>query len=396
MKYGGYSRKLVSPPSFMTLFVLSPPIAMALSRSSRALSCTAGIKEQIESGFAEHWERLKRLRKDHGSTPLDSVSVDQVVGGMHGVPGILWEPSELDGEGRVRVRGNTLQQLRSRLPSNEDEPWAEGLLWLLMTGQIPRREEVEALRSNLERRHRECQLGSALGVMESMPAGTSNMARLSAGVLALQQGSKFNEAYSRGRVAKSELWVPALEDCLDIIAILPGIIAKALGIRPAEGFDASADWAQRLCRLLGKGDTVSDDSMRSFVLSYCGSLGGDPSAHTSHMIGSTLADPYLAFAAAINCMDREATSPEESELVRDFARHRLPDSPSLGNSSQGDEPFATLRHLGLPADWPLVAAPRSLGILSHFVIARAFRLPMEYPRSLTSASIWHHASTRLP
>jgi citrate synthase len=40
--------------------------------------------------------------------------------------------------------------------------------------------------------------------------------------------------------------------------------------------------------------------MRLYLVIHADHEGGNVSAHTSHLVGSALSDPYLSFAAALN------------------------------------------------------------------------------------------------
>ena len=46
---------------------------------------------------------VKSLMADHGSTPISTVQVEQVVGGGRGVPCLVWETSQLDANKVCRV-----------------------------------------------------------------------------------------------------------------------------------------------------------------------------------------------------------------------------------------------------------------------------------------------------
>lgn len=79
-----------------------------------------------------------------GDRILSQVSVSQVIGGMRGIPGLLWETSLLDAESGIHFRGLALPECLRRLPriDGEEEPRPEGMLWLLLTKQIPTKEQV--------------------------------------------------------------------------------------------------------------------------------------------------------------------------------------------------------------------------------------------------------------
>jgi citrate synthase len=52
--------------------------------------------------------------------------------------GMLWETSLLDAEEGIRFRGHSIPELQAILPGAQPggEPLPEGLLWLLMTGEV--------------------------------------------------------------------------------------------------------------------------------------------------------------------------------------------------------------------------------------------------------------------
>ena len=79
-----------------------------------------------------------------GDRVLSQVSVSQVIGGMRGIPGLLWETSLLDAESGIHFRGIALPECLRQLPriDGEEEPRPEGMLWLLLTKEIPTKEQV--------------------------------------------------------------------------------------------------------------------------------------------------------------------------------------------------------------------------------------------------------------
>lgn len=68
---------------------------------------------------------------------------------MRGIKGLIWDPSVLDPEEGIRFRGYTIPECQKLLPSattsGGEEPLPEGLFWLLVTGEIPTQEQVQAL-----------------------------------------------------------------------------------------------------------------------------------------------------------------------------------------------------------------------------------------------------------
>lgn len=78
------------------------------------------------------------------------------------------------------------------------------------------------------------------------------------GLLALQPGSKFNQAYSTGQLKKSDYWEYTLEDSITMIAQMPELAARIYrrsfhdGVLPTP--DKSLDWAGNYAHMLGIGN----------------------------------------------------------------------------------------------------------------------------------------------
>jgi len=54
--------------------------------------------------------------------------------------------------------------------------------------------------------------------------------------------------------------------------------------------------------MLGYDDPSFDELMRLYLCIHTDHEGGNASAHATHLVGSTLADPYLAYAAGLNAL----------------------------------------------------------------------------------------------
>lgn len=108
------------------------------------------------------------------------------------------------------------------MPSAEEkgEPLPEGLLWLLLTGDLPNKEQVSGLTEDLKRREKLPK--HVKSVIDAMPETTHPMTYFSQAVMALQPESKFAKAYEEG-VHKSKLWSFYYEDSMDLISKLPQV-----------------------------------------------------------------------------------------------------------------------------------------------------------------------------
>merc|ERR1719223_580415 len=130
------------------------------------------------------------------------------------------------------------------------------------------------------------------------------MTQLSIGVSACQTESKFAKAYSDG-AHKSEYWQHTYEDVMDVIAKMPEIAAIIYRTKYFDGVvnkDKSLDFSGNFCRMLGYEDDGFDELMRLYMVIHSDHEGGNTSAHATHLVGSTLSDPYLSFSAGLNAL----------------------------------------------------------------------------------------------
>ena len=207
----------------------------------------------------------------------------------------------------IRFRGHTIPDLQKTLPTAsgkvEDEPQPEGLLWLLLTGELPTAEEVQGLTADL---HSRAKLPAHVEQMiRSFPKGMHPMTQLSSAVLALQTESKFAKQYHEG-INKMDYWKPTLDDSLDLIARLPEVAALIYRCTYKDGkvadYDDSLDYSANFCRMLGYDDPRFDELMRLYITIHSDHEGGNASAHATHLVGSTLSDPYLSLSGGLNAL----------------------------------------------------------------------------------------------
>jgi len=145
-------------------------------------------------------------------------------------------------------------------------------------------------------------------LIRSLPKTMHPMTQLSIGLQACQTDSKFAAAYANG-VHKSKYWETTLEDVLDVIAKLPSIAALIYRNTFKDGkcnlkdpSYANLDYSATFNRMLGYNGADFDELMRLYLVIHSDHEGGNASAHTTHLVGSTLADPYLSFASGLNAL----------------------------------------------------------------------------------------------
>lgn len=288
--------------------------------------------ETPQSGCAQ--EKVKTLRKECGSAVLGQVTVEQAIGGMRGIPGMLWETSLLDPEEGIRFRGYSIPELQAKLPLAKPggQPMPEGLLWLLLTGDIPTKEQASAVTEML--RERSTLPPFIANTLNTLHNDAHPMAQLATAVLALQSHSKFAAAYERG-IPKTQYWDPVFEDSMDLIAKLPAIAALIYrrtyhGDLPPSPHP-TLDWAANLAYMMGHGENDDAlDMMRLYQTIHADHEGGNVSAHATHLVGSALSDPYLSFAAGMTGLAGPLHGLANQEVLRWLrdVRAQVGDSPS--------------------------------------------------------------------
>merc|ERR1719409_1444104 len=129
------------------------------------------------------------------------------------------------------------------------------------------------------------------------------MTQLAIAMLALQKDSKFQKAYDAG-MKKGAYWEFALEDAMDVSAKIPVVAAKIYRRTFKDGkvpaYDSKLDWAANYAAMLGiNNDEKFKEVTRLYLMLHADHEGGNVSAHTTHLVGSALSDPYYAWAAGL-------------------------------------------------------------------------------------------------
>ncbi|XP_078437892.1 citrate synthase, mitochondrial-like [Wolffia australiana] len=261
------------------------------------------LREQLKELIPEQQDRLKKLKSEHGKVELGKISLDMVIGGMRGMTGLLWETSLLDPEEGIRFRGLSIPECQKVLPAAVPggEPLPEGLLWLLLTGKVPNKDQVHSLSKELQ--SRASVPDYVYKSIDALPVTSHPMTQFASGVMALQVQSEFQKAYEKG-IPKARYWEPTYEDSLNLIARVP-VVAAYVYRRVYKGgqiirADESLDYGGNFSHMLGFDDPRMLELMRLYVTIHSDHEGGNVSAHTAHLVGSALSDPYLSFAAALN------------------------------------------------------------------------------------------------
>lgn len=262
---------------------------------------------------------IKTFVKEHADFALGVFTVEDVYAGMKGVVGLLTETSLLDANEGIRFRGYTIPELRAKLPKvpGGTEPLPEGLFYLMVLGELPTYEDVLAIQADWK--SREEVPAHVYATLDALPVTTHPMTQFSIGIMAMQTESHFAKAYRDG-INKKDYWDPTYEDVCNLLARLP-IIAAYIYRRTYKNnehiaSDPKLDWAANFAHMLGYDQNEFYKLMRLYLTIHADHEGGNVSAHTTHLVGSALSDPYLAFSAAMNGLAGPLHGLANQEVVR--------------------------------------------------------------------------------
>lgn len=261
------------------------------------------LKERFKAKADIAAVEIKELLKEHGTKKIGEVQLSQVYQGMRGITGLVSETSLLDSQEGIRFRGYSIPELQEKLPKAKggSEPLPEGLFYLMLIGELPTEEDVAHISSIWQRRSHVP--NHVFDAIDALPVTAHPMTMFVTGIMALQTESNFAKRYAEG-INKKDYWEPVFDDAMDLIARLPRVAAYIYRrkykndqhIHP----NGLLDWAGNLAHMLGFEDESFKELMRLYMTIHADHEGGNVSAHTTHLVGSALSDPYLSLAAGMN------------------------------------------------------------------------------------------------
>lgn len=262
--------------------------------------------DQLKQKFYEKSSALKvevkKLLKEKGTTKVGEVELKNVFGGMRGVKSLVWETSQLDANEGIRFRGYSIPELKKILPTFKDcnEPLPEGLFWLMLVGEVPTQEQVAWLSDEWEKRNTVPE--HTYKVLAALPPDTHPMTQFILAINSMQSESVFAKRYAEG-MSKNDYWDATYEDAMNLIAKLP-VVAAYIYRRSFHNnrhikADESLDWAGNFANMLGVEGEDFKSLMRLYLTIHADHEGGNASAHTAHLVGSTLSDAYYSYAGAM-------------------------------------------------------------------------------------------------
>ena len=260
------------------------------------------LKERLHQKIEEQRPRTKKLMKDYCDVVVDQVTIGQAIGGMRGLKSLVTDISYLDAQEGIRYRGYTLPEVFEKLPKpiGAEMPYVEGLYFLLLTGDIPTDSEVVDLVD--EFRKRRILPRYVYEVIDAFPSYSPPMAIFSAAILTMQRESFFAKKY-QGGISKTDYWDPTYEDSLNLLAKLPEVAAYIYAKLYRDGkriqSNPNLDMGANFAHMMGISKPYDDVSRLNFII-HADHESGNVSAHTGHLVASSLSDVYYATSAMIN------------------------------------------------------------------------------------------------
>lgn len=260
------------------------------------------LKEKLLEKIEGWRPRIQRLMNEYGEVVIDDVTISKALGGMRDLKCLVTDISYLDPMEGIRYRGHTLPELFKKLPKAKDTeiPSVESAFYLLLTGDIPNNDEVDEVIDEFSKRR--ILPRYVYEVIDAFPSISHPMAMFSSAILTMHRESFFNKKYKAG-INKLDYWDPYYEDSLNLLAKLPEIAAYIYNklyrngkqIQSNPNLDMGGDFAH----MMGIGKPYDDVSRLHFIL-HSDHESGNVSAHTGHLVSSSLSDIYLSISAMIN------------------------------------------------------------------------------------------------
>jgi citrate synthase len=261
------------------------------------------IKEKFKVIADSLNTEIKDIIKEHGSKKIGEVTLSQIYSGMRGMTGLVTETSLLDPQEGIRFRGYSIPEIQQKLPKAPgcSEPLPEGLFYLMLLGELPKEADVNELTANWQRRSHVPNY--VFDAIEALPVSSHPMTQFVVAIMALQTESQFAKKYAEG-LNKKDYWEAIFDDSMNLIARLPRVAAYIYRRKYKNGDhiqpNGLLDWAGNFAHMLGYKNETFHELMRLYMTIHADHEGGNVSAHTTHLVGSALSDPYLSFAAGMN------------------------------------------------------------------------------------------------
>ncbi|RMF60037.1 MAG: citrate (Si)-synthase [Calditrichaeota bacterium] len=295
------------------------------------------LKQKLAEKIPGYRERITRLMKEYGDVVVDQVKIRHFYGGMRGLKCLSTDISYLDPNEGIRFRGHTIPECLEQLPKPKgaEMPYVEGHVYLLLTGEMPKEEDVQDVIEDFKARRKVPDY--VFRVLNDMPRDTHPMSMFSAAVVSMQRESIFVKRYNEG-MSKMEYWEPMYEDAMNLLAKLPEIAAHIYRLKYKNNQiippDPDLDFGANFAHMMGIAHPY-DELARLYFILHSDHESGNVSAHIVHLVGSALSDAYYAFSAGMNGLAGPLHGLANQEVLRwiqdvmEKMNHKIPSKEEL-------------------------------------------------------------------
>ena len=263
----------------------------------------SALKKKLQEKIEAWRPRTTRLVKEFGEVKVGEVNIGQVIGGARGIRSLVTDISYLDPMEGIRFRGFTIPEVMEKLPKvpGGEMPYVEGFFYLLLTGEVPTKEDVEEVAEEFRKRQEVPKY--VFDVLKTLPVDSHPMVMFSAAIVSMQKESVFVKEYETGNLNKNDYWAPTYEDGLTLLARLPQIAAFIYRLKYKNGDIISSnpklDMGGNFAHMMGIKKPY-DDVARMYFILHSDHESGNVSAHAGHLVASALSDVYYSISAMIN------------------------------------------------------------------------------------------------
>lgn len=252
------------------------------------------LKNKLAEVLPAIREKRTTLLKDKGEVQIGTVVVEQVIGGMRGIPSVLCDTSSVSADEGLRIRNIPILELTDSTP--------EEIFFLLTTGVKPNEDEKKQLTTLFSAKAQVPEY--VINTLKAMHPDSHPMAMLSTALLAMEHESAFRKAYDEG-AGKEKLWEATLEDSITLLSRITGVAAAIYRMKYHGGNliapDPNADWTTNFATMLGISDNdIWRDLLRLYLVLHSDHEGGNVSACTGLTVGSALSDVFYSVSAGLN------------------------------------------------------------------------------------------------
>ena len=139
------------------------------------------LKENLAKKIPDWRYNYRQLLDEKGDHVTSNVTIEKAFSGMRGVKGMICDTSSVTADAGLHVRGHHILDLVHIKP--------EEVLYLMLVGELPNKEEVIDLQQCLHSRSEVPQY--VWDILNSMPKDSHPMTMFNTAILSMQKESKF-------------------------------------------------------------------------------------------------------------------------------------------------------------------------------------------------------------